>query len=319
MQGARRYMHLLFAVIPVVCLGRDTNINTRVKQYTRTDASNHSDYFLGNYNTLNIKENYLDLISRFIQSYQNSQMPLMRRPLRSFKDKAALLTSIKREAETLENLENLQYYGYEIPKKYTPDQFITHHANLHDNDNNEVNDAHAPRGNQIQSAANAHVLADRFTIPDTTVADSNEIPVNNIVSGINNVGLLPDMLAVADSQALSGKLLSYDRAQGHVISKKRIGGFPPSRNNSPEPEVCNMDDIEINISFRETRYTEAGEFLLICTGTETVKKCEGACNSQVKPSVNNYDGFQRVSCKLIIIIMNEIFWRNLFAAAILES
>ena len=61
------------------------------------------------------------------------------------------------------------------------------------------------------------------------------------------------------------------------------------------PDTCETEKIELELEFREHISAETSSYLLICKGRVAVNKCEGLCNSSVSPSVNHYDGFQRVS------------------------
>ena len=60
------------------------------------------------------------------------------------------------------------------------------------------------------------------------------------------------------------------------------------------PDTCETETIVLDLEFREHISAETSPHLLICKGRVTVRKCEGLCNSSVSPSVNHYDGFQRV-------------------------
>ena len=62
-----------------------------------------------------------------------------------------------------------------------------------------------------------------------------------------------------------------------------------------DPDMCETEQIEIDLQFKEHVSTDTSSSLLICAGKVIVNKCEGLCNSNVSPSVNHYDGFQRVS------------------------
>ena len=60
-------------------------------------------------------------------------------------------------------------------------------------------------------------------------------------------------------------------------------------------DSCETERTEIDLRFTEHVSTDTSSYQLTCTGKVAVNKCEGLCNSSVLPSVNHYDGFQRVS------------------------
>ena len=72
------------------------------------------------------------------------------------------------------------------------------------------------------------------------------------------------------------------------IPNKRKRGFP-------DPDSCETEATEIDLTFTEHIDTDTSSYQLSCTGRVTINKCEGLCNSSWTPSVNHYDGFKRVS------------------------
>ena len=76
------------------------------------------------------------------------------------------------------------------------------------------------------------------------------------------------------------------------IPNKRKSGFP-------DPDSCETEVTEIDLTFTEHIDTETVSYQLTCTGRVTINKCEGLCNSSWTPSVNHYDGFKRVSYTLL--------------------
>ena len=76
------------------------------------------------------------------------------------------------------------------------------------------------------------------------------------------------------------------------IPNKRKRGFP-------DPDSCETEATEIDLTFTEHIDTDTSSYQLTCTGRVTINKCEGLCNSSWTPSVNHYDGFKRVSYTLL--------------------
>ena len=60
------------------------------------------------------------------------------------------------------------------------------------------------------------------------------------------------------------------------------------------PDSCETETLVFDLEFRKHISIDTSSYLLICKGPVSVSKCEGLCNSSVSPSVNHYDGFQRV-------------------------
>ena len=67
----------------------------------------------------------------------------------------------------------------------------------------------------------------------------------------------------------------------------------------PDPDSCETEATEIDLTFTEHIDTDTSSYQLTCTGRVTINKCEGLCNSSWTPSVNHYDGFKRVSYTLL--------------------
>lgn len=189
------------------------------------------------------------------------------RSLRSFTNERLL--SVKRELETLEGLENLKNFGYETPKKFNQDEtalpeFVSEPKQLNLM-HNETKPLHTQRlKTQMQLRTNSQILDPNWN--DTRDTYGNTEP------------------------ELTAERKPPETAE---VIRKRSRDFPFRRREEEEQSVCNLDEIHFNVTFQENIDTSAGTFLLVCSGSVIVNKCEGACVSKVRPSVNSYDGFER--------------------------
>ena len=87
-------------------------------------------------------------------------------------------------------------------------------------------------------------------------------------------------------------LITIENVGVTKIPNKRKRGFP-------DPDSCETEATEIDLTFTEHIDTDTSSYRLTCTGRVTINKCEGLCNSSWTPSVNHYDGFKRVSYTLL--------------------
>lgn len=296
MERGRNLSCFVFAVMPILCLGMDTRLMSGLKNGLRTENNSYDIYRKND--QIDRKQKYFDVLYRFVQSNRDTFVPdVMQRTLRSL-ESYPLLTSIKREKELYENLNNLQYYGSEIPKKFTEKRLLSL------NYLSERNTQH--KSDKKQNLAKSNYSSDRKMLKREMSSglqqESNhnsfksEYQTVSVSPFLSNIPILSDSIQQLETSVLKeatdvANFTSQPFDGKNIDLSKRRFQLPRSEEN-----ICNMDDLDIDISFRETMETDAGFLLLTCSGSIVVKKCEGACISQVKPSVNNYDGFERVCC-----------------------
>ncbi|XP_045170036.1 uncharacterized protein LOC123532627 [Mercenaria mercenaria] len=298
---------LIFVVVPVICLSQDTRSLSNMKINFRTD--NYSNHILGHHDDLYLRDKYFGWLNRVAESYKDSYIPLgaMRRTLRSFKNDLDTLTSIKREKEEYENLKDLQFYGSETPKKFTvkrlfsPKYFSLLNTNYNVKGTPDIEEVNEQRSDEsglkhsVENETSQHSESTHLGHSESTHLDENDPPlvskssmtfnvpeITNDLHSSRNENFYPDTVPISNTFESLG-----NTADGKDIATSKRSG------RRFQPDVCNMDDLEIDVTFHEMMDTEAGLFRLTCTGTVIVNKCEGACNSHVKPSVNNYDGVER--------------------------
>ncbi|XP_060572018.1 uncharacterized protein LOC132730179 [Ruditapes philippinarum] len=303
MEIVRELTCLILTIAPVICTSRDSNAYSNLKLNLRMRTDNSSDDILGQQSEFYLRDKYFDMLAKLTKSYGNSNMPLesMQRTLRSFDPDFDFLTSAKREKEEYENLQNLQYYGTEIPKKFTvkrlfsPKSFswIEADDSFGDTPVMENVDRAPIMGNLVKRSGVSEPIKQHR--PNSYSTDEQPQLSNNPLS------FNPPKLTNEQIQSMNRKLyletarrLNTSKVHDNGEKSMNANGIPISKRPSQfEPDVCNMDDVNIDVRFHEMMETEAGLLSLVCTGSIVVNKCEGACNSYVKPSVNNYDGFER--------------------------
>ena len=294
---------LVFAIVPVICTSIDSKPYSNLKLNLRMRKDNSNNDSLGHQNEFYLRDKYMDILAKLTKSYGDSNIPLgsMQRTLRSFDPNFDYLTSAKREKEQYENLQNLQYYGSEIPKKFTAKRlsFAKYFPMVNADDSFE----NKPIPESDNSGQIVGSLIKR-SVGEPVIHQKVESQGTNEQSKMSNNPLPFNVPKLDNEQSKSinrilyletARRLNCSKEDDSRVSPMDSNGIPISKRPSGlEPHVCNMDDVEIDVRFQELMETDAGHLTLVCTGTIVVNKCEGACNTNVQPSVNSYDGFERV-------------------------
>lgn len=190
-------------------------------------------------------------------------------------------------------------------------------ANMEKKDSLKSTEGHKTENQTFSDAKSSSEKVNDFLQPTgefgdfVSYADSNELHTDSLQSKLNeNFEFIKDERKYVKSNAaekdnkINAAQERKQKQNSPVNMLKDNGKFTISRNSTTkatpskrglmDPDTCETETIELDLQFSDHRSTETSSYLLTCTGKAVVNKCEGLCNSSGSPSVNHYDGFQRV-------------------------